>query len=60
MMIEGSGWEIIDLGADVSTEKFLKAIDENPGVVVGLSVSYHYDGKYEKDSCFHKKKHIQS
>jgi len=37
MMIEGSGWEIIDLGADVSTEKFLKAIDENPGAVVGLS-----------------------
>ena len=37
MMIEGGGWEVIDLGVDVSTEKFLKALDENPGAVVGLS-----------------------
>jgi methanogenic corrinoid protein MtbC1 len=37
MMVEGGGWEVIDLGTDVSTEKFLKAIDENPGAVVGLS-----------------------
>jgi len=37
MMIEGGGWEVIDLGVDVSTEKFLKTIDENPGSVVGLS-----------------------
>jgi methanogenic corrinoid protein MtbC1 len=37
MMIEGGGWEVIDLGVDVSTEKFLKAIDENPGAVIGLS-----------------------
>jgi methanogenic corrinoid protein MtbC1 len=37
MMIEGGGWEVIDLGVDVSTEKFLKALEENPGAVVGLS-----------------------
>lgn len=37
MMIEGGGWEIIDLGVDVNTDKFLKAINENPGAVVGLS-----------------------
>jgi methanogenic corrinoid protein MtbC1 len=37
MMIEGGGWEVIDLGVDVSSEKFLKALDENPGAVVGLS-----------------------
>ena len=37
MMIEGGGWEVIDLGVDVGTEKFLKAIDENPGAIVGLS-----------------------
>ncbi len=37
MMIEGGGWEVIDLGVDVSTEKFLKAIDDNPGAVIGLS-----------------------
>ena len=37
MMIEGGGWEVIDLGVDVSTEKFLNALDENPGAVVGLS-----------------------
>jgi len=37
MMIEGGGWEVIDLGVDVSTEKFLKSIEENPGAVIGLS-----------------------
>src|SRR4030042_2248654 len=37
MMIEGGGWEVIDLGVDVSTDKFLKAIDDNPGAVIGLS-----------------------
>jgi len=37
MMIEGGGWEVIDLGVDVSTEKFMKAVEENPGSVVGLS-----------------------
>jgi len=37
MMIEGGGWEVIDLGVDVGSDRFLKAIDENPGAVVGLS-----------------------
>ena len=37
MMIEGGGWEVIDLGVDVGTDRFLKAISENPGAVVGLS-----------------------
>lgn len=37
MMIEGGGWEVIDLGVNVSTDKFLKAIGENPDAVVGLS-----------------------
>ena len=37
MMIEGGGWEVVDLGVDVSAEKFLKAIDEHPGAIVGLS-----------------------
>ena len=37
MMVEGSGWEVIDLGVDVSAEKFTKAVIENPGSAVGLS-----------------------
>jgi len=37
MMIEGGGWELIDLGVDVSAEKFMRAISENPGAVIGLS-----------------------
>jgi methanogenic corrinoid protein MtbC1 len=37
MMIEGGGWEVIDLGVDVGSAKFLKAIDENPGAIIGLS-----------------------
>jgi methanogenic corrinoid protein MtbC1 len=37
MMIEGGGWEVIDLGVDAGSEKFLKALDENPDAIVGLS-----------------------
>jgi len=37
MMIEGGGWEVIDLGVDVGTDKFLTALDANPGAVIGLS-----------------------
>lgn len=37
MMIEGGGWEVIDLGVDVGSDKFLKAVDENPGAFIGLS-----------------------
>jgi 5-methyltetrahydrofolate--homocysteine methyltransferase len=37
MMIEGGGWEVIDLGVDVSTEKFLATLEQNPGSVIGLS-----------------------
>lgn len=37
MMIEGGGWEVIDLGVDVGTDKFMKAIEANPGAIIGLS-----------------------
>lgn len=37
MMVEGAGWEVIDLGIDVKTEKFLDAIKEYPDAVVGIS-----------------------
>jgi methanogenic corrinoid protein MtbC1 len=37
MMIEGGGWKVIDLGVDVGTERFLKAIGEYPGALIGLS-----------------------
>lgn len=37
MAAEGNGWEIIDLGVDVKTEKFIEKIKENPGCPVGLS-----------------------
>ena len=37
MMVEGNGWEEVDLGTDVSAEKFVNAIKENPGSHVGLS-----------------------
>jgi methanogenic corrinoid protein MtbC1 len=37
MVIEGNGWEVKDLGVDVSTEKFASAIEENPGCALGLS-----------------------
>lgn len=37
MLLESSGYKVIDLGVDVPTEKFLKAIEENKPDVVGLS-----------------------
>lgn len=37
MMVEGAGWEVIDLGVDVTAEKFVNAVKENPGCVIGLS-----------------------
>lgn len=37
MMIEGGGWEVIDLGVDVGPDKFLNAVSKNPKAAVGLS-----------------------
>lgn len=37
MIVEGGGWDIIDLGTNVSTEKFLEAIEAYPGCSVGIS-----------------------
>ncbi|RPI01279.1 MAG: cobalamin-binding protein, partial [Calditrichaeota bacterium] len=37
MVAEGGGFEVIDLGNDVSVEKFVKAVEEHPGCVVGMS-----------------------
>ena len=37
MMVEGSGWEVIDLGVDVSPAKFVEAIEAHPGCAVGIS-----------------------
>lgn len=37
MMVEGSGWEVIDLGTDVKAEKFVESVKANPGAIVCLS-----------------------
>ncbi len=37
MMVEGAGWEVVDLGVDVRSERFLAELDARPGAVVGLS-----------------------
>ena len=37
MMIEGGGWEVIDLGVDVKKDKFIETLEQNPGCLVGLS-----------------------
>lgn len=36
-IIEGSGWEVVDLGTDVTSEKFIEAIEKHPNAAVGLS-----------------------
>ena len=37
MIIEGNGWEIIDLGTNVTAQKIIDKIESNPGCYVGLS-----------------------
>ena len=37
MVVEGNGWEVIDLGVDVKTAKFIEAVETNPSCIVGLS-----------------------
>jgi methanogenic corrinoid protein MtbC1 len=36
MMVEGAGWEVIDLGIDQKPKAFVKAVDKNPGCAVGV------------------------
>jgi methanogenic corrinoid protein MtbC1 len=37
MMVEGNGWKVVDLGVDVRADKFIAALREHTGAVVGLS-----------------------
>jgi methanogenic corrinoid protein MtbC1 len=37
MIVEGGGWEVVDLGVDVPIEKFVKAVGQHPGCSVGIS-----------------------
>nr|NQU89783.1 corrinoid protein [Bacteroidota bacterium] len=37
MMFEGAGWEVIDLGVDVKTDKFMNELSEDSNCVIGLS-----------------------
>ncbi len=37
MMLEGSGFELVDLGTDVSPQKFVDAVKEHEPQVVGMS-----------------------
>lgn len=37
MMVEGNGYKVVDLGTDVSSDKFISAVKDYPGAVVGLS-----------------------
>ena len=37
MIVEGAGWEVIDLGVDVSSIRFKEMIKDNPDAIVGLS-----------------------
>ncbi|HEY8657892.1 MAG TPA: cobalamin-dependent protein [Hanamia sp.] len=37
MTVEGAGWEVIDLGVDVKSQKFIETIEKFPDCVIGLS-----------------------
>lgn len=37
MMVEGSGWSVVDLGVDVPSERYIDAAKEHPGAIIALS-----------------------
>lgn len=37
MMVEGAGWEVIDLGVDVPAEKYIAVLDQHPAAICGMS-----------------------
>jgi methanogenic corrinoid protein MtbC1 len=37
MVVEGNGWQVLDLGVDVKPAKFIDAVKAHPGCAVGLS-----------------------
>lgn len=37
MVVAGNGWKVVDLGVDVKPSKFIDAIRQHPGCIVGLS-----------------------
>jgi len=37
MMLEGAGFEVLDLGCDVATEKFVQAVKENEPQILAMS-----------------------
>lgn len=37
MMVEGAGWTVVDLGVDVPATRYIEALENHPGAVVGLS-----------------------
>jgi corrinoid protein of di/trimethylamine methyltransferase len=37
MVLEGGGWQVIDLGVNVGVEKFINSVKENSAKIVGLS-----------------------
>ena len=37
MMVEGNGWEVVDLGTDVNSQRFIEALKNNPGSLLGMS-----------------------
>lgn len=37
MVLEGDGWRVIDLGVEVTTDRFIAALKENPDAILGMS-----------------------
>ncbi|MHC4471393.1 MAG: cobalamin-dependent protein [Planctomycetota bacterium] len=37
MVLEGDGWNVVDLGVDVGADRFLEALGERPGGVLAMS-----------------------
>jgi len=54
VMFEGAGYEVVDVGIDVSKEKFVDALKQNPdAVILGLSALLTTTMTYMKDVIDH-------
>ena len=42
MMLEGAGFEVVDVGADVAPEKFVQAVKDTKAQILGISSPAHH------------------
>ena len=47
MMLEGAGFEVIDLGINTDVDEYLAALEEHKPDILGMSRAHHHDALHE-------------